>query len=37
MRSEDVIEMLVGYSVDLAGLRYILEIFCKFKYTQFAF
>lgn len=33
----DVVEMLAGYTIDLTGLGYVLEIFCKFKYAQFTF
>jgi hypothetical protein len=33
----DIIKMLAGYTVNSTGLRYILELFGKFEYTQFSF
>jgi hypothetical protein len=32
----DVIEVLAGNAVNAAGLRNVLEKFCKFDYAQFA-
>ncbi len=30
----DVVEMMAGYTIDLTGLGYVIEIFCKLEYAQ---
>ena len=34
--SFDVIKVLSGYSINFAGLGYVVDKLCQFDYTQFA-